>query len=239
MTTAGIIILLAYFIRGITGFGSGLIAVPLLAHILPLQMAVPLILITDFSASVAMSRVQRGNVAWNEIRPLLPFGLIGVILGVTLLIHVPQKPLMTTLSFIIILFALRNMLNLGGQHPISRAWAGPAGLAGGTIGALFGTGGPPYVVYLTHRISDKSQLRATFSGLFMIDGGVRIIVFTLSGLLLHVQLLWAIALAVPLMALGLFLGNRVHVGLSSRQMHLLVGLLLFGSGISLLWKSAS
>mgnify|MGYP001619021539 FL=1 len=48
------ILLLAYFIRGISGFGSGLIAVPLLAHFLPLQFVVPLVLVLDFSASLAL-----------------------------------------------------------------------------------------------------------------------------------------------------------------------------------------
>jgi uncharacterized membrane protein YfcA len=56
----------AYFIRGITGFGSGLIAVPLLALILPLQTVVPLVLVPDFCASLVMSHKARTNVQWNE-----------------------------------------------------------------------------------------------------------------------------------------------------------------------------
>ena len=39
------ILLCAYFIRGITGFGSGLIAIPLLAHFLPLSFVVPMVLV--------------------------------------------------------------------------------------------------------------------------------------------------------------------------------------------------
>ena len=38
----------AYFIRGITGFGSALIAVPLLALSQPLHFAIPLVLALDF-----------------------------------------------------------------------------------------------------------------------------------------------------------------------------------------------
>ena len=53
------IVLSAYFIRGITGFGSGLIAVPLLALSHPLQFAVPLVLALDFTASVVLGGANR------------------------------------------------------------------------------------------------------------------------------------------------------------------------------------
>ena len=48
------IVLSAYLVRGITGFGSGLIAVPLLALSHPLQFAVPLVLALDFTASLVL-----------------------------------------------------------------------------------------------------------------------------------------------------------------------------------------
>lgn len=235
--TAGLILFLAYFIRGISGFGSGLIAVPLLALILPLRFVVPLVLILDFSAALAMSGHDRDRVRWDEIRTLLPAASIGVVLGATLLLHLPKAPLLSTLGLFVLAFGIRSVLNVHGSQPIGRGWAIPAGLTGGLIGALFGTGGPPYVVYLTHRIADKSQLRATLSGLFMLDGGLRATVFLVTGILLQDRLLPALLGAAPVMAIGLALGHRAHLGLSQRQMLVLIGLLLIGSGISLIWKA--
>ncbi|MCE5180769.1 MAG: sulfite exporter TauE/SafE family protein, partial [Betaproteobacteria bacterium] len=75
--------LLAYFIRGITGFGSGLIAVPLLAHFMPLQFVVPFVLVLDFTASITLGGKIRQHIDWRELKPLLPFGALGVMLGVT------------------------------------------------------------------------------------------------------------------------------------------------------------
>lgn len=231
------ILLLAYFIRGISGFGSGLIAVPLLAHFLPLQFVVPFILLLDFTASVTMGRNARHHVNWREIRPLLPFSLIGVVLGVALLIRLPKEPLLTGLGLFVMAFGLRNILNLHSEKPASKWWAIPAGLSGGTVGALFGTGGPPYIVYLSHRLHEKSELRATFSGLFIIDGGTRLITFFITGLLLQPGLLVAYLGALPLMALALHFGHKAHVGISNQQMLKLIGTLLLGSGVSLLWKA--
>jgi hypothetical protein len=214
-----------------------LIAVPLLAHFLPLQFVVPFILLLDFTASVVMGRNARQHVNWKEIRPLLPFSLIGVVLGVVLLIHLPKEPLLIGLGLFVMAFGVRNILNLHNEKPISQWWAMPAGLTGGTVGAVFGTGGPPYIVYLSHRLRDKSELRATFAGLFIIDGGSRLVAFLVTGLLLQPGLLLAYLCALPLVALGLKLGHKVHLGLSNQQMLRLIGALLLGSGVSLLWKA--
>jgi hypothetical protein len=230
------VILLAYFVRGISGFGSGLIAVPLLAQVFPLIQVVPFVLLLDVTGSVILGRANRRLVAWKELKPLLPGSAVGVGVGATLLMNLDRQALLATLGTVVILFALRNLLSLGGSEPVSRWWALPASLVGGTVSALFGTGGPPYVIYLSHRIRDKSVFRATTSLLFVIDGGLRIVVFLATGILTAATFA-AYAAALPLMALGLWLGSRVHVGISNAQMMRLIGLLLLGSGASLLWKA--
>ncbi len=231
------ILLLAYFIRGITGFGSGLIAIPLLAHFLPLTFVVPLVLVLDFIASVVLSRHTRLQVRWDEIRNLLPASIAGILIGAFLLVNLPREPLLIGLALFVIFFGLRYLFNIHSEKPISRWWSLPTGLSGGLIGAMFGTGGPPFVVYLSHRLPDKTQLRGTLSGLFMLDGAIRIVTFLFMGLLQQTNMLSSILLAVPLLGLGLYLGNRVHLGISRRQMLAVIGLLLLGSGGSLLWKA--
>ncbi len=238
LAAAILIILLAFVIRGITGFGSGLIAVPLLAHFLPLQFVVPFMLVLDVSAAMALlggQNLQRVN--WRELRPLIPFGVTGMLLGVGLLMNLPKTPLLLGLGLFVLVFGLRSLLDIHGEKPISRLWAIPAGLTGGTVGALFGTGGPPYIIYLSHRLRDKAEFRSTFSGLFMIEGSLRIVAFLATGLLLQENMATALLLALPVMALGLYLGHHIHLGISQRHMMKLIGLLLVGSGLSLLWKS--
>ena len=231
------IVLAAYFIRGITGFGSGLISVPLLALFLPLKFVVPLILLLDFTASVVIGGLHFKRVKWGEIGVLIPLGMVGVVLGTSLLIKLPSGPMLLALAGFVFAFAVRSVFNIRGDKPISRGWAVPAALTGGTVGALFGTGGPPYVIYLTHRIHDKSDLRATFSALFFSDGLTRIVSFLVAGLLLSAKEWIAYLAALPLMLGALYLGGRVHVGLSQPQMTRLVGVLLLVSSVSLVFKA--
>ncbi len=94
MAAMAAILLAAYFIRGITGFGSGLISVPLLALFLPLKFVVPLILLLDFTASVVIGGLNFKRVKWGEIGVLIPFGVVGVVLGTSLLVNLPPGPML-------------------------------------------------------------------------------------------------------------------------------------------------
>ena len=239
VASAAAILLAAYFIRGITGFGSGLISVPLLALFLPLKFVVPLILLLDFTASIVIGGFNFKRVRWSEVGVLIPFGIVGVVLGTSLLVSLPPEPMLMALAGFVFIFAVRSILNIRGDKPISRGWAVPASLTGGTVGALFGTGGPPYVIYLTHRIHDKSDLRATFSALFFTEGITRIASFLVVGLLMTTPIWIAYFAALPVMLGALYLGGRVHVGLTPLQMTRLVGVLLLVSSLSLLFKAMS
>jgi uncharacterized membrane protein YfcA len=233
---ASLILLCAYLIRGITGFGSGLIAIPLLAHFLPLSFVVPMVLVVDFVASVALSSHTRLQVHWDEIKSLIVPSIAGMLIGALLLVNLPREPLLIGLGSFIVFFGLRYLFNVHSETSISRWWSLPTGLLGGLIGAMFGTGGPPYVIYLSHRLHDKTRLRGTLSGLFMIEGGLRIITFLVMGLFMQAQMLTTILLALPVMAIGLMLGHRIHLGISNRQQLALIGMLLIASGGSLFWK---
>jgi len=237
MVVMAAILLAAYFIRGITGFGSGLVAVPLLALFLPLKFVVPLVLLLDFTASLVLGGFHFQRVKWGEVGVLIPFGIAGVLLGTKLLVSLPPEPMLFALAAFVLVFAVRSVFNIRGDRPVSRGWAVPAALTGGTVGALFGTGGPPYVIYLTHRIHDKGNLRATLSALFFVDGLARIASFLVAGLLMSAEVWIAYMASLPLMLGALYLGGRAHVGLSQAQMTRLVGGLLLVSGLSLLFKA--
>lgn len=231
------VILCAYFIRGVTGFGSGLIAVPLLAFAYPLQLVVPLILTTDFVASFMLGSASAKKADWSEIKRLLPFGILGAIFGVFALIRFPSVVVLVVLGLFVVYFGMRNVLGIQPQGQISSLWALPTGLIGSAAGALFGTGGPPYIIYLTHRLQDKTAIRATFSWLFVIDGGFRLVLFAATGLLLNTDTQIAIALAFLPMLAGLYLGNKVHLNISRETLLKIVGLILVASGGSLIGKA--
>lgn len=229
----------AYFIRGITGFGSGLISVPLLALSFPLTYAIPLILALDFTASMIIGGVNRQQTDWREIKLLLPAGIVGGLLGIWALLKLPTTPILLALGAFTMFFGFRNVLGMHAVGQVNRLWAIPAGLAGGATGAVFGVGSPPYVMYLSRRIADKSRLRATFSWLIAADGLARLVWFALAGLLFDSKLIFAYFMCLIPMAFGLYTGNKVHLDMTSAGMLKAVGMLLVLSGSMLLLKAAA
>jgi uncharacterized membrane protein YfcA len=235
---ASLIVFLAFFVRGVSGFGSATIAIPLLVHFIALQLAVPLLLIHDLVATLATISVDRRAIDKNEVLWLLPPSLAGVLIGATLLVTLPAQPLLGILGAAVIVFGVRTILSPHGSKPVTRWWAIPAGLTGGALGGAFGSGAAtPSMIYLTHRLADKSRVRGTFSAFAIFDYSLRVIVFAAMGLLLNADVAGLLAVTLPAMMLGLYLGNKLHGSISDRQASRVIGTLLIVSGLSLLWKA--
>lgn len=232
---AVVILTAAYFIRGIAGFGSGLIAIPLLALMLPVTLVVPVIGLLDYLASASHGTSHRHAIAWRDIVPLLPFTLLGVLAALYLLKTTDALLLRKVLGGFVMSYGLYSLLYAGPTRQGGRWWAVPAGGFGGLIGTLFGTGGPFYVIYLKLRGLDMTAFRATVAAIFFIDGGARIVGYFASGFYTS-QTMFAFAVAIPIMAMALYGGGRVHTTISPRTFQRGIGLLLLASGLSLLLR---
>ena len=79
---APLVVFAGYTAFGISGFGSTIIVVPILAQFLALKFVVPLMVLLDLSAILIM-RANKGLQArdMKEVGSMLPFMLIGMVLG--------------------------------------------------------------------------------------------------------------------------------------------------------------
>lgn len=232
---AALIISVAFFVRGIAGFGSGLIAIPLLAQFLPLSVVVPMVGLLDYIASSSHGVKHRQAIVWGDVLPLLPFTLTGVLTALYLFKTLDAELLRSVLGGFILLYALYTLLSTGPGFRGSRLWAAPAGGLGGLIGTLFGTGGPFYVIYLRLRHLDKTQFRATVATIFLIDGSSRIIGYFFSGFY-NLDTMLLVLLSLPIMVLGMYFGGHVHTTITPRGFQRAIGVLLVGSGLALLLR---
>jgi uncharacterized membrane protein YfcA len=231
---ASLVLFLAYLVRGIVGFGSGLIAVPLLTLVAPVPVIVPLVVSLDYIGSASQGFKNRDRIAWKDQLTLIPFMLVGIGLGFFVLRAIPTAILGKILGGFVVVYAIYQLLPLPSFRS-SRLLAVLCGCLGGLVGTLFGTGGPFYVMYLKLRNLDKSVFRATFATNFLIDGAIRLISYAFLGLLRWQLLLYLLA-ALPIVSIGLYLGGRLHTGVSPHAFVRLLSFLLLGSGMALLLK---
>jgi uncharacterized membrane protein YfcA len=239
LALAALIVVIAYTALAVAGFGSALISIPLLALILPVKLVIPLVLIVDLIATVGTGLRFRRDIALQELKPIVVPMAIGLIAGITLLIKLPARWILLALGVFILSYGLYSLLTRVTVRTWSRWWAIPTGLSGGVISGLFGMGGPMYVIYLSGRVSDKTQLRATLSTIFSINTAARLILLLASGLLLRLEIWIAALCLLPFMGLGLYIGHRLHLRLTGAQIGRIISVLLLLTGASILVKAAA
>lgn len=233
---AAVAVLLGYVVYGLTGFGSSVIAVPLLVHVFPLRFAVPMMLLFDLCAGALMGLRNRKRLNLPELKRLLPILCVGMLGGVTLLASASERWLLPVLGLFLIVFALWSLLRRGAPVPISARWAVPTGLVGGAFTALYGTGGPIYTVYLARRIADKVELRATIGVLIFSTALVRLLLFTAEGFYGQHGLLTLALVLMPCALVGFAVGSLLHARIPTARAVQVIWVLLIASGASLLLR---
>jgi uncharacterized membrane protein YfcA len=233
---ATLIIFGAYFIFGISGFGSSIVAVPLLVQMYPLKSVVPMMVIIDICASLYVGRKSSQDANFKELKWLFPFSLIGMILGIFLLVQAPSEPLLITLGCFAAINGARVLWqrNSAMRDPINKWWAAPFGFLGGAFTALFATGGPIYVSYLSLRINDPKALRATMAFAIFILTLLRLILMLVTGLILSWPVIGLAVCLMPATFFGIWLGTHVHTKLSNTAMRVAYGSILLFAGTMLL-----
>lgn len=235
---APLILFGAYLIFGIAGFGSTLISVPLLAHLLPLKFVIPVVVLLDCVSAISLGVKLRADVWKTEFTPMLPFLLAGLALGAYVLVKMPTQTLMLVLGCFVLYFGTRYLIDKKSMMRLPRWTVAPIGLFAGATSSALGVGGPIYVFYFTARGATSEQIRATVPAVFGYTTVARIFIFAVIGLFTQEMLITA-AMMLPVMALGTWCGHKLHGRLSREQAVRVVGGLLVLSGASLLLRAAA
>jgi len=227
--------LLIFFAAGLInsafGFGQALIAVPLLALCIPLRQATPLVVLISIATSGMVVLQDWRKIHLRTTGWLLLATLPGMVLGVLLLTHGPQRMVKAVLALLIVAFSAYSLV---GQAPLelqrdSRGWLLGCGLVAGMLGGAFGMNGPPLVIYGSMRRWHAQHFRATLQAYFLPASIVGMAGYWFSGL-------WGPAvtrnclLALPVVLPAVWLGRMVNRRLSGEAFlrYVYVGLGLIG-----------
>jgi hypothetical protein len=126
---------------------------------------------------------------------------------------------------------------LATQAPRSReiqSWiAAPIGLVSGVLTGLFGTGGPPLILYYQLSGVDKAAFRGNLMAIFLLMTTVRVPSYAAFGLISGPRL-WSALLVLPAVVLGAVIGNRIHLRIDESTFRRLVSMALVIIGLLLL-----
>lgn len=230
---------LAGLVRGFTGFGMGIVAVPFLSIIMPPDDAVVVVLLLQVFVSLANLSISWKLCNWSLVNMLIVGTVIATPLGSWALLYLPANAMRICIVIIVLATAITLLAGFRLKIIPSRPHIVVLGLVSGILNGLAGMSGPPVVAFFLASPLSVPVARASMIIFFMISSVLALIPLTIFGRF-H---LWSLAASLgglPVVLFGSTIGAKFY--LTSREGHfrfvsigvlvlaaLLAGLRAFGS----------
>ena len=193
--------------RGFSGFGAGLIFMPVAAACFGPKVAAGVLYIIDTILILPFVVKAVGKVDWREIVPLGVGAAVTVPAGVAVLVYVDPIPLRWGLSLAILVSV--GLLAAGLRyHGPTRAWLSL--VVGAIAGFMSGSAqipGPPVLIYWLGRRVVSATMRANAIVFFMFTTVISGVALYVGGIFTAEVMVRSVALF-PVYAIGIFLGSR-------------------------------
>lgn len=221
------------FTQGLAGFGSTLVALPLLAMVMDMRLAVPVCTTLAVCLNVVLTSRLRGHIQGGTLRLLIVASLPGMPLGAHMLGAVPGYWLKGFLALAILAFVLHTWRGTCSTRPAGRGFGIAAAFLSGCMGGAIGVNGPPIVAWICRQGFDRDAMRATLTAYFLL-AGCGVVTFQAMAGLVTPTVLWRTAAALPALLAGIAAGMACCGRIGEEAFHRVVLGLLALTGLTLL-----
>ncbi len=224
------ILFFSAFTQGFAGFGYPMIAIPLLTLLIDIKTAIPLTAISGLAITGYLLIRLRKHLSFKELKNLIIGSIIGVPIGVKILSSADPRIIQILLGIIILLFVLLTIFNVIKTKKINDLWGYPVGLISGILGGAINVGGPPVIIFVYLQSDDKYKQKASITGFFFISAIAVVISHIYTGIATP-EIIWDSMKIIPLILLGVFLGDKLFKYVSSEiyKKLVLTGLIIIGT----------
>jgi uncharacterized membrane protein YfcA len=224
----------ATLLRSALGFGEALIAVPLLAFVLPVKVAAPVAVLISITVAALVVAQDWRHVHLRSAVHLVLSTLAGIPLGLLLLRSVSEPVAKAVLGVLVAGFAGYSLRRRGSHELTDDRHAWLFGLSAGVLGGAYGMNGPPLVMYGALRRWSPEHFRATLQGYFLPASVMGMIGYWAAGLWTPaVSRYYLVSLPTSLVAIAL--GRMINRRFDARRFFVYVhaGLIASGAGLVL------
>jgi hypothetical protein len=235
------IVLVAAALQRAVGFGDALLAVPLMAFVVPTKSAVIIAFLNGTVTSAWLLIRFRQQVEWHTTRLLGAGTVVGAPAGVVILSVVSAMALRLTLGVVTCIAAVWIIISSrwSSRSVVTRAPRTVAmGIASGVLSTSLATNGPPLVYELRRTGFRDDRFRATISAAFMISNVIGLPLLAAAGLITSFDVTLAAASLVPCV-LGITIGSWISTRMETRHFIWAADLLLLATGAATISKAIS
>ncbi|MEZ5926013.1 MAG: TSUP family transporter [Hyphomicrobiaceae bacterium] len=206
----------AAFARGYSGFGAPALLVTGGSLVAAPQKLVPLVLLLDVIASVVQLRGVLSDIAWRRLWLLLLSSAVGTPLGVQALRHFDPDAARVVVAVYVVTISVALLWGWRLTRLVGDAGMLVLGFLCGFVTGLIAMGGMVVVTFLTADGTKPAALRATLIAYFLPLDGFAVLLFMREGAY-DADGLTAVAIAVPILLVGIWLGGRHFLSASPEQ----------------------
>ncbi|HET8718235.1 MAG TPA: sulfite exporter TauE/SafE family protein [Nocardioidaceae bacterium] len=207
LVVAFVVVVFGSAAQTLTGFGIALVTVPLLALMIDPHTAVVAVTTMNFGLSAWVSTRERAHVRWRSAGVVTAASLVGIPVGLYVLTAVTPRALNIVIGVVVLLFAALLALRLLRLPRGAHVEAG-AGAVSGALLAATGMNGPPLVATFQAMRMEPAEFRATLQAAFTAQTALVVAGYLITGQYAATSLA-VLAVAIPALVVGWFVGNRL------------------------------
>jgi len=224
----------ASFYQALTGFGLGLVGIPLALLFLDKFTVVMTFAVIGVIINGYMMKKIDKPINWRIVTPLSIGGLIGAPFGIWLLIITPVNIVKIVAGTSVILFIFLIIFQKIKLHA-NKLLSGITGFFSGLLNTSIGTPGPPVVILLAGAGEEKNKMRKIIMTYFFWVNLISLPIFYFSGELTWEKVSLGIY-AVPFILLGGYVGNRLSHKLPQKVYKILAIITVTAAGLSIIYS---
>ena len=253
-----LVVLLTHVIQGITGFAGTILAMPFSLKLVGMDVAVPVLNMLGLVSGIYVTAGSHKHIVRGKLKRILLVMGSCVLLGLALRSLLSGRPqlLYYILGCVILAIAVHGIYGMlkgrkqadsgaenaaagnsaaGAETPREKAVSLLMLAAAGLVHGMFVCGGPLLIAYLTQRVKNKENFRATISVVWIFLNGVIFLTQIFAGQ--WNAELWLVQLkSLPFFFGGMFIGSRLYKHMSQRFFIALTYALLLIAGLTLFFK---
>lgn len=230
----GLVVLIAHFLEGITGFGCTVLAMPFCIMLTGIKVAKPVLTICGALLCLYVVLVSYKDILWKQYLRIIIFVGIGLPIGMWAFNKLPENVLKKILAIFMIVVSIRGLLICyrGSKRtkPINDYLLNFILFIGGCIHGAFTSGGPLVIIYAAEKLKNKSNFRSTLC-MVWVTLNVIIVGQTFAKGDITPQVMKLLLFSLPFLLVGAILGNYAHYKIKDTIFSKMVYIVLFISAI--------
>lgn len=212
---ASLVTVVAGFMRGFVGVGSGMLMAPIFAIIFGPRDTVAMIIIMELIVTVQLLPTVYGRIEWRIIAPMGAIAALFMPAGSWLLVTIDADLMARGIALIVLIFVVLLMFDWRYQGEKRLVSILAIGAVSGVMIAATSLGNPPVILYLLSSQDSSATNRANFTGYFAITLVVLLTLMVATGLVTISAVLRA-SLLLPVFMLSAWIGGRYFQKSSER-----------------------